>query len=137
MRACLLGATAAALIGHGCVGPGNLPVTPDVMTIVVVSGILDPAGNELKAVQPPKRFVVPRAPLPSPFAGRYVLQVTYETGDRLDLSFTGRVADDAGNTQYGFFEIQVPADQEIQTMTIFDTHSARALATLRGADIVD
>jgi hypothetical protein len=137
MRAYLLGATGAVLIGHGCVGPGNLPATPGDMTVVVVSGILDPAGNELTALQPPKRLVVPRAPLPTQSGGRYVLEVTYETGDRLDLSFTGLVADDAGHTQYGFFEIYVPADQQVQTMTIFDTRAARALATLQESDIVD
>jgi hypothetical protein len=106
------------------------------MSVVVVSGVFDPSGDRLIELRPPERHVRPAGPLPTSTDGRFEVDVTYLTGDPRSFAFDALVADDSGTSQHGFFEVIVPEDRPIQTMTIKDTVSGQTLATLKGSDIV-
>jgi hypothetical protein len=120
-------------------GPASSPATASegpTMSVVVVSGVFDPSGDRLIELRPPQRHVRPAGPLPSSSAGRFEVNVNYLTGDPRSFAFDALVADDSGVSQHGFFEVVVPEDRPIQTITIEDTASGRTLATMKGSDIV-
>ena len=113
-------------------GPSEGPT----MSVVVVSGVFDASGDRLIALRPPERHVRPAGPLPASSAGRFEVNVTYSTGDPWSFGFDALVADDSGASQHGFFEVTVPEDRPIETITIEDTVSGQTVATMKGSDIV-
>jgi len=62
--------------------------------------------------------------------------VNYLTGAPRSFGFDALVADDSGASQHGFFEVTVPEDRPIETITIEDTLSGQTLATMKAFDIV-
>lgn len=136
----VLGALVLSTLAIACTGGDaeevatESPSTPESVSVVVVSGTLDPSGDRLLRLQA-KRHIRPAGPLPPSADGRYVLEVLFEGGDRLDLGFDGIVADDSGRTQHGFFEVTVPEAEPISSMTILDTSSGRTLAAIDGSEI--
>lgn len=120
-------------------GSGPSPTTPSkgpTMSVVVVSGVFDPAGDRLIELRPPQRHLRPAGPLPASAAGRFEINVSYLTGDPRSFGFDALVADDSGASQHGFFEVTVPEDRPIEAITIQDTLSGQILATMKGSDIV-
>ena len=106
------------------------------MSVVVVSGVFDPSGDRLVELRPPQRHVRPAGSLPASSAGRFEVNVNYLTGEPWSVGFDALVADDSGASQHGFFEITVPEDRPIETITIEDTVSGEIVATMKGSDIV-
>jgi hypothetical protein len=106
------------------------------MSVVVVSGVFDPSGDRLIELRPPRRHVRPAGPLPASSAGRFEVNVNYLTGDPRSFGFDALVADDSGASQHGFFEVVIPEDRPIRSITIVDTVSGQTLAMMKGSDIV-
>lgn len=106
------------------------------MSVVVVSGVFDPSGDRLIELRPPQRHVRRAGPLPAPSVGRFEVSVNYLTGAPRSFGFDALVADDSGASQHGFFEVTVPEDRPIETITIEDTLSGQTLATMKAFDIV-
>jgi hypothetical protein len=76
--------------------------------ILVVQGIFDPTGRELRSLKPAFRFPWLSQPTSRRQKGRYAVEVTDDAGSEIRIRFDPLVADDAGNTQNGFFEVMVP-----------------------------
>jgi hypothetical protein len=106
------------------------------MSVVVVSGVFDPSGDRLIELRPPQRHVRPTGPLPASSAGRFEVTVNYLTRESRSFGFDALVADDSGASQHGFFEVTVPEDGPIETITIKNTMSGQTLASMKGSDIV-
>jgi hypothetical protein len=119
------------------VDQGSRVASAETTRVVVVSGILDPSGDRLLELAAPRRHIRPAQPLDGSGLGRYELEVAYESGRRLQLRFDGLVSDDSGRTRHGFFEVIVPEDEPIGSMTITDTSSGQILATMEGTDILE
>ena len=105
--------------------------------VIVVSGIFDPAGERLLKLNPVRRYSWQQsAPTPNQKQGRFALKVTYVKGASQVVPFNALVADDAGHTRHGFFEVVVPVDDEVESVRITDASGAKLFALVKASEFL-
>lgn len=105
-------------------------------SVIVIHGIFDPAGEELLELKPVRQYTYHSGPIPNQPAGRFVVKIIYVTGDKTTVPFDALVADDAGRTQHGFFEVVVPVIGEIETILVSDASGEKTFARIVGSEIL-
>lgn len=104
--------------------------------VVVIQGVFDPAGENLLELKPVRRYSYRSEPIPNQATGRFLVIVTYVSGDVTTLPFDALIADDAGNTRHGFFEVVIPLQGEIASIQITDADRQTIFAHIDGSDIL-
>lgn len=106
------------------------------MGVVVIQGIFDSAGENLLELKPVHRFAYSSPPIPNQSTGRFLVQVFFRNGEVTTVPFDALVADDAGRTQHGFFEVTVPVSSEIDYILITDAIGVKTFARINASDII-
>jgi hypothetical protein len=104
--------------------------------VVVIQGIFDAAGQKLLDLKPVRRYSYNSKPIPDQPQGQYKVTVTYTTGAPTIVPFDALVADDAGHTAHGFFEVTVPLSGEIAAIRITDASGQTVFATIEASEII-
>lgn len=90
--------------------------------VVVIQGIFDPSGQELVYLEPVFRFPWPSQPTPREQEGSFVAEVIDEQQNVYIAQFEALVGDDSGDEeqeeQFGFFEVMVPVDPDLDIMSV-------------------
>jgi hypothetical protein len=103
--------------------------------VVVVSGIFDHAGENLISLKPARRYNWRSRPIPEQSQGRFLVKVEYTNGEATIVPFDALVADDAGRTWHGFFEVTVPLKGKIASIRITDTSGRKQFALIKASEI--
>lgn len=103
--------------------------------VVVVSGVFDHAGENLISLKPTRRYSYRSRTIPEQSQGRFLVKVEYSNGDETIVPFDALVADDAGRTWHGFFEVTVPLKGEIASIRITDSSGRKQFALIKASEI--
>jgi len=103
--------------------------------VVVVSGIFDPAGENLISLKPTRRYKYRSRTMPEQAQGRFRIKVEYTNGEATIVPFDALVADDAGGTRHGFFEVTIPITGEIASIRITDASGRKQFAFIKASEI--
>ncbi len=106
------------------------------MGVVVIQGIFDPAGEKLLELKPVHRYAYSSPPIPNQPTGRFLAKVVLMNRQVTTVPFDALVADDAGRTQYGFFEVTVPVRGDIDYILITDAAGVKTFARIGASEIV-
>ena len=106
------------------------------MGVVVIQGIFDPEGENLLDLKPVHRYAYSSPALPSQPTGRFLVKVFFTNGEVTIVPFDALVADDAGRTQHGFFEVTVPVRSEIDYILITDAMGVKMFARIEASEII-
>jgi hypothetical protein len=104
--------------------------------VVVIQGTFDPSGQTLLELKPVHQYSYQSEPIPNQKQGQYIITVTYVTGDSTVIPFDALIADDAGHTVHGFFEVTVPITGEIKSISITDAANAKTFVVIDGAQVL-
>lgn len=104
--------------------------------VIVIQGIFDPTGERLLELKPARRYSYVSGPIPNQPSGHYLVKVIYVAGDVTSVWFDALVADDAGRTQHGFFEVTVPLSGKIDYILITDATGVRIFARINASEII-
>ncbi len=104
--------------------------------VLVIDGIFDATGTTLLRLDPVHCYARHSGPAPNQTQGTYVVETTYADGNRAELFFDALVADDAGHTQHGFFEVVQPVDGAIAQIRITTSDRRRVFAHIAGAAVI-
>jgi len=119
-------------------GQTSTPSTANEMSenkgVVVVSGIFDAAGENLLSLKPVRRYRWRSRPVPEQPQGRFVVKVEYEGGGETLVPFDALVADDAGRTRHGFFEVIVPLAGEPKSVRITDAGGGKEFSLVKASE---
>lgn len=135
------------LLGAGCEGspptPGASPTgagTPRPIRIcrgvLVTGGTFDPAGITLLRLDPVRCYARRSGPVPNQTQGAYMVETTFADGTKTRTFFDALVADDAGRTRHGFFEVVQPVDGAVAQVRVATSDGSRVFAEIAAADIV-
>jgi hypothetical protein len=116
--------------------PSSATASPTDMGVVVIQGIFDPTGENLLELKPVHRYAYSSPPIPNQATGRFLVKVFFRNGEVTTVPFDALVADDAGRTQHGFFEITVPVSDEIDYILITDAMGAKTFTRINASDII-
>ena len=105
--------------------------------VVVVSGIFDRAGENLISLKPTRRYKYRSRTIPEQAQGRFRVKVEYTDGEATVVPFDALVADDAGRTWHGFFEVTVPLKGEVALIRITDARGGKQFALIKASEIQD
>ncbi|MDQ6651816.1 MAG: hypothetical protein M3Y84_03635, partial [Acidobacteriota bacterium] len=104
---------------------------PAAQGVLVISGIFDPAGEKLLQLKPVRYYSWHSGPVPNQPQGRFMAKVTYVNGEVTKLPFDALVADDAGRTRHGFFELVVPVSGAIDSISVTDASGEKLFALIK------
>jgi hypothetical protein len=116
--------------------PPSETATQTNMGVVVIQGIFDPKGENLLELKPVHRYAYSSPPIPSQPTGRFLVKVFFTNEEVTMVPFEALVADDAGRTQHGFFEVTVPLRGEIDHILITDAMGAKIFARVDASEII-
>jgi hypothetical protein len=108
---------------------------PESKGVVVVSGIFDHAGEKLLSLKPTRRYGWRSRGIPEQSQGRFRAKVEYSNGKETIVPFDALVADDAGRTRHGFFELTIPLEGEIVSISITDASGQKQFAFIKASEI--
>lgn len=111
-------------------------IKPNSEDVVVIQGIFDPPGEKLLELKPARLYHRRSAQTLLQQQGLYVVKVAYATGEVTIVPFDAFVADDAGRTVHGFFEVEVRVRGKIASILITDASGARVFARIDGSEIL-
>ncbi len=107
--------------------------------VVVIQGIFDSAGEKLLELKP-LHYYSWRSRHPTPYQqkGRFIVEITYVSGEVTTVPFDALVADDSspGITEHGFFEVIVPVSGKIASILITDETRRAIFARIDGSKIL-
>jgi len=103
--------------------------------VIIVSGIFDHAGETLLSLKPVRRHAWRAGTLPDQKAGRFQVRVKYAGGEEQIVPFDALVADDAGRTRHGFFEVTIPVSGELESVSITDSSGRKQFAVIQASEI--
>jgi hypothetical protein len=104
---------------------------PDCRTgnqVVIVRGIFDPLGKTLLRLDPVRIYPQRSRPVPCQAQGVFIAEVVLANGGTVHLAFDALIADDAGRTQHGFFELTIPVSGQVARVRLIDAASGKVLA---------
>jgi hypothetical protein len=104
--------------------------------VVVIQGTFDPAGENLLELKSVHRYAYNSPPIPNQPTGRFLVKVFFKNWEVTTIPFDALVADDAGRTQHGFFEVTVPVNDEIDYILITDAIGEKTFAHINASDII-
>jgi hypothetical protein len=104
--------------------------------VVVIHGIFDAAGEKLLKLEPVRRYAYQSRTNPDQREGRFAVRVTFVSGDVTTVPFDALVADDAGRTARGFFEVIIPVSDGIASIRITDASGGKTFAVVEGRQIL-
>ncbi len=104
--------------------------------VIVVQGIFDSAGEKLLRLQPVHRYAYRSKTTPDQREGRFAVKVTFMSGMVTTAPFDALVADDAGHTAHGFFEIVIPVSDDIRSICITDANGRKIFACVDGSEVL-
>jgi hypothetical protein len=106
--------------------------------VVVIQGLFDSAGEKLLQLKPVRCYSWhSKQPTPYEQKGRFIVEITYASGEVTTVSFDALVADDSspGITKHGFFEVTVPVSGKIASILITDRIRRTIFARIDGSEI--
>ncbi len=104
--------------------------------VVVIQGIFDPSGEKLLELKPVRLYPRQSTQVLLGQQGLYVVKVTYTTGEVSTIPFDAFVADDAGRTVHGFFEVNVPVNGQIDFILITNASGDKTFARISASEIL-
>lgn len=115
----------------------NIPAAPGPITgVLVIQGTFDPKGEKILELKPVRLYPRTTAATLLNQQGLYLVKVAYETKVVTTVPFDALVADDAGHTVHGFFEVEVPVSAKVDFILITDASGERTFARVNGSEIL-
>lgn len=106
------------------------------MGVLVIQGTFDAKGEKLLELKPVRLYPRQTAATLSQQQGLYLVKVVFETAQVTTVPFDALIADDAGHTVHGFFEVEVPVRSNPDYILITDARGERTFARVNGSDIL-